>query len=423
MRAFLYIVFFWIWADRLPPPEPLAISQISLGALSCPGACDGSIAVQLTGGTAPYELDWGAGFSSQTSQAHLCAGPIRLLVRDRQGNTLEKTFVLDEPPRIGISFITVPPSCPGTQDGQLSAEVNQSSIRYLWNTGADSANLTGLGEGFYQLTVTNALGCRDSAQIQLSEPAKIKVALAVEHLNCRPDADGQAEVTSTTGGNGGYQFALDARSFSGARLFDHLSPGRYTLTVKDALGCIDSFPFGIKPRPQLQTQLPAEWMVSLGEPLRLVPGFISQSWHYRWIQGNQTLATSPELEVPVQNSGAYTLEVTDPVSACQIRDTVEVRVDKRRKIYFPSAFSPNGDGVNDTFEIYNGVDVREIRRLEIYNRFGQLVFSRANRTGNQWDGRSDSGILLPSGPYVFWAEVLFVDEQTEIFKGEVNLMR
>jgi gliding motility-associated-like protein len=423
MCAFLCLIFFWTWTDTIEPPDPLAIAQISLGGLSCLSACDGSIAVQLTGGTAPYEIDWGNGFTAQMSRNNLCAGPVRLVVRDSQGNTLERTFTLDAPPPIGISFVAIPPSCPGAKDGQLSAKVNQSSVRYAWSTGTDSASLTGLGEGLYRLTVTNASGCRDSAQIQLSGPLPIEVALAVENLSCRPIAGGRVEVTSLVGGNGGYQFALDARSFSGEGRFDNLSPGRYTLTVKDELGCIDSFPFGIKPRPQLQTQLPAVQTVRLGEPLRIVPGFIAQSWEYRWLAGARTLSTAPELDIPVQSSGAYILEVTDPVSDCQIRDTVQVSVDKTRRVFFPSAFSPNGDGINETFVAYTGDDVQEIRQLQIYNRYGQLVFNRWQRTSSGWDGQSNAGAQLPNGPYIFWAEILFVDGQTEIFKGEVNLMR
>ena len=57
------------------------------------------------------------------------------------------------------------------------------------------------------------------------------------------------------------------------------------------------------------------------------------------------------------------------------------------KIFIPNAFSPNGDGVNDIFSIYGNIDLKEIVSLDIFNRWGELIFQGANlNAGEGWDG-------------------------------------
>lgn len=411
----------------LSAPEPLMISQTSLGGLTCPETCDGSIAVQLSGGTAPYTFDWGTGFTTQSAQENLCAGQLQLRVRDSQGCTLQTAFQLDAPPPIDIDLIAQAPSCPGAKDGVLTAEVNQSPVSYSWNTGADTAVLTELGQGTYQLTVTNAQGCRDSIEYGLAEPAPIDLQMVVKDLDCRSASAGEIQIAQIKGGNGGYVYALDSLPFVAEPRLENLAPGPHTLRVKDRSACLASFPFVVRPLPDLRVEIPRELTISLGDRLSVLPESISDAWQYRWRQGFETVAEGPLLDIPAALSGAYIIEVFDPVSACRIRDTLRVKVDKTRRVYFPTAFSPNGDGINDDFGIFGGADVREIRGLEIYNRYGQLVFRRGphmpNTQQNNWSGQSTTGEELPPGPYIYWAEILFVDGQVEIFKGEVSLLR
>ncbi|HKK76020.1 MAG TPA: gliding motility-associated C-terminal domain-containing protein [Saprospiraceae bacterium] len=411
----------------LAAPEPLMISQTSLGGLTCPDTCDGSIAVQLSGGTAPYTFDWGAGLTTQSAQGNLCAGKVQLRVRDREGCTLQTTFQLDPPPSIDIDLIAQAPSCPGAKDGVLAAAVNQSPVYYSWSTGADTAVLTELVQGTYQLTVTNTQGCRDSVQYWLAEPAPIDLQFAVKDPDCRSTSAGEIQIQYTRGGNGGYVYALDSLPFVAEPILENLSPGSHTLRVKDRSACLASFPFVVKPLPDLRVNIPKELTISLGDRLSVLPESISGAWQYRWWQGTETLAMGPLLDIPAALSGAYIIEVLDPISACRLRDTLRVNVDKTRRVYFPTAFSPNGDGTNDDFGVFGGADVREVRGLEVYNRYGQLVFRRGphlpNTQVHNWNGASTTGEELPPGSYIYWAEILFVDGQVEIFKGEVSLLR
>jgi gliding motility-associated-like protein len=66
-------------------------------------------------------------------------------------------------------------------------------------------------------------------------------------------------------------------------------------------------------------------------------------------------------------------------------------------IYIPNSFTPNGDGLNDTFGVY-GEAIKEFN-MQIFNRWGQMIFE-TNNFNTQWDGKHD-GVNVPQGTYVY----------------------
>lgn len=96
------------------------------------------------------------------------------------------------------------------------------------------------------------------------------------------------------------------------------------------------------------------------------------------------------------------------------------------KVFFPSAFSPNGDGSNDVFTIFGGPDLVRIKSLQIFNRWGNLVFQRnemmPNENLNGWDG-TFKGNPAPTGVYVYTAQLLMDDGKERQFNGSFVLVR
>lgn len=95
-------------------------------------------------------------------------------------------------------------------------------------------------------------------------------------------------------------------------------------------------------------------------------------------------------------------------------------------LYVPSAFSPNGDGINDGFTLYGGEDLVRIEEMRIYDRWGNALSLIADippgDPGQGWDGTGRGKILDP-GVYVFTARVLFNDGTIRSLHGEVILVR
>jgi gliding motility-associated-like protein len=87
-------------------------------------------------------------------------------------------------------------------------------------------------------------------------------------------------------------------------------------------------------------------------------------------------------------------------------------------LYIPNSFTPNGDGLNDTFGVY-GESVRNYR-MEVYNRWGEIIFSSTEVT-SQWDG-TYRGRHVPQGAYVYKVSALGLNGNEMARNGTVNII-
>jgi gliding motility-associated-like protein len=107
---------------------------------------------------------------------------------------------------------------------------------------------------------------------------------------------------------------------------------------------------------------------------------------------------SPTLQVPANAAGSYTCFVTIPNGTGTCSDS-EVFIANDVTCSIPRGISPNGDNLNDTFDL-TGLNVKV---LSIYNRYGTKVYSKTNYV-NEWGGQSDAGHELPDGTYYYVIE-------------------
>jgi len=115
--------------------------------------------------------------------------------------------------------------------------------------------------------------------------------------------------------------------------------------------------------------------------------------------------------------GAFTIYTK--IDDCTFqRDFELIEKDCILKIYIPSAFSPNGDGINDEFTVY--LENQEFVSLEIFSRWGNKVFKSRN-LNNQWDGKLKGEYLNPD----LFMYVLRIrsDDQIEVLSGDFVLLR
>ena len=96
------------------------------------------------------------------------------------------------------------------------------------------------------------------------------------------------------------------------------------------------------------------------------------------------------------------------------------------KAYLPSAFTPNGDGINDFFTLTGDTDLRSIEQLTIFNRWGKMVYIgqglSPNNLSQGWDGKS-RGQDMPEGVYVFHAKLDFGQGSPHWVSGSISLIR
>lgn len=107
--------------------------------------------------------------------------------------------------------------------------------------------------------------------------------------------------------------------------------------------------------------------------------------------------TIPHPTGSLDSDTTYTLNVVTS-EGCKASDKVRVTIFHGSKIFAPSAFTPNGDGLNEQFKAAF-IGIKEIKVFNIYNRWGQLLFSTKD-PNEGWNGRY-RGQLQPAGNYVY----------------------
>jgi gliding motility-associated-like protein len=122
---------------------------------------------------------------------------------------------------------------------------------------------------------------------------------------------------------------------------------------------------------------------------------------------------------PIKNT-LYFVKVTDG-NNCVGYDTVKLDVYSKNVLLIPSAFSPNGDGINDVFKVAKHLNVKTLNYFEIFNRWGQKVFSSTN-IEQGWDGTYD-GERVPNGTYSWQIQITNFDNERITKAGNIDVIR
>jgi gliding motility-associated-like protein len=114
-----------------------------------------------------------------------------------------------------------------------------------------------------------------------------------------------------------------------------------------------------------------------------------------------------------------TYTVTVSQNGCTSTATVTITVDTDHDIFIPDAFSPNGDGFNETWLVH-GKGIKFIH-ITVYDRIGEKMFE-ANDISVGWDG-TYKGSPMNTAVFVYYVEVGYFDDTTQSFKGDLSLVR
>jgi gliding motility-associated-like protein len=186
-------------------------------------------------------------------------------------------------------------------------------------------------------------------------------------------------------------------------------PGLYWLEIVNN-GCSyrDSFQLDVK--PSVSIDLGPDVLVCINKPVRISAGSAPNS--YLWNTGS----TSSNINISLP--GLYWATATN-ASGCMASDTLKANWGDCA-VYIPTAFSPNGDGQNETFGLINGMS-SAIFSMYIYNRFGQVVFKSADSFA-RWDGKF-KGKPVPQGNYPWMITYKNKEGFIQTDKGMVMLIR
>lgn len=195
----------------------------------------------------------------------------------------------------------------------------------------------------------------------------------------------------------------------GETFWGYTTPGTYTDQFISAAGCDSTRTLHLSIRSKQVPFLGKDTAMCAGETLLLTPGLFDS---YAWNTG------STQSSITVTIPGTYTVTVTGPCGT----STDDIMLTEKfcgGDIWFPSAFSPNGDNLNDRFGVLNAGGL-ESYYLSVYNRWGEKIFETTNPS-HKWDGKT-KGIASPTGIYA-WYSILKRSGAVYEKKGHVTIIR
>ena len=427
--------------------EPSALTiYTSNDSVSCNGLSDGSAIVDsVTGGNGVYFYLWDANANNQTTDtaSSLISGTYLVTVTDQNGCSLDSSVTVSQPDSLIVDTLSVVnPYCSSSNDGSITLNINGGTqpISSNWTNilGTYSSidqDIDSLFVGSYIINISDYNGCNSTDTITLTPNVEIIVNAGNDTLVCFGDSltlfgastgttnptlswDIFNPITSTDSSisTGSSQVNISSFTQDSAQIYSFIyTVEEQSCTVKDSvLVTVVSLPI-----------VDAGLDVTLGynDPHILGGNPTGPSGaSYSWTPiTNFTFESDSILENPgidVLSSVTYTVFVTD-TNGCISSDQVVVSLIPN--IIVPSGFSPNGDGINDTWEIQN-LEAFENTTVRVYNRWGTLVYDY-DESNENWTGGGSSNEMIPVGTYYFIIEFDNYDGERGNITGPITIIR
>ncbi len=284
--------------------------------------------------------------------------------------------------------------------------------------------------GTYVLRVLNTdNGCETLVTYVLEEISQPLggVEINVVQADCFDRDWGEVEVVDVGGNyNPPLEFSLDGEVWQNNPVFDRLSPGSYSMWVRDAQSCVDSVSFIIEELPRPEVDLGGDRKIEAGQSLRINPEVFPQGVTYEfywpdWVD----CENCPEIDISPASSTVLYVSVVDPLTGCEAYDEIFIEVTTSPLFYVPNVFYPGSSVGNDVFRIYSNSPFIESVSVNIFDRWGERIFSLEgcrNVEACYWDGTARGE---PLNPGVFIYDIVVKTTTDEEFRqsGEFQLIR
>ena len=413
-----------IISATITEPTPIGFSAANLNDPLCNADTNGTISIFSSGGVLPYAYSWTFSSSITNTATNLGANTYITTVTDANGCIATQTNTLTDPPVLTISNVATDPSCSTISDGVINITVGggTSAYTYQWsgNSSAITEDLTSVSMGTYSITVTDFNGCQILDTITLT-PTIIVIANAGNDTSFCLLNPVTLNATGSTNATNYNWYVIPSNALVGSGNIITVSPSdttSYYVIVDNGLGCADNDTVNTLSYPLPVANAGADIIILSGAGTTIGGNPTGPAGStYLWIPlpglDNSTIANPTASPA---STTTYTVMVTSS-QGCVSSDSVLVSI--LPNISFGNGISPNGDGVNDEWEI-DFIEMFPENTVEVYNRWGELLFQSKGYT-EKWDG-TYKGQPLPVGTYYYIINLndpLFPDAYT----GPITIMR
>lgn len=397
---------------------------------SC-GLSDGDVTVLTNGATGALNYAW----SNNTSANPLTGVPIgtyivtvtdpatgcsdigdTTLVQPSVAATIDQTTILNPSCNLNNGALTViPAGAPGP-------------FTYAWSDAQTNATAVGLQPNVpYSVTVTYQ-GCTAVAGPITLTSDTLEIAINdKDDINCNGDLSSYANVAILRGNPANVSFAWSNGATT--QNIDNLPAGTYTVTATSGTcqttQSITVVNVTVSANAWINQSGQRAADIQLNDVINLNGGAVTNFANpvYVWSEEDPTIGTIADSSLNVTtvtgaSEGTTWLYFDVQAGVCSARDSVQLTVESY--LGMPTAFTPNGDNINDFFQPVGLTMSDKVLEFKIYNRWGQLVYNDA--TNHSWDG-TFQGVPQPQDVYIYVFEYAPDNGERIFIKGEFTLIR
>ncbi|MCK5138018.1 MAG: gliding motility-associated C-terminal domain-containing protein, partial [Bacteroidales bacterium] len=412
------------WTFTLNEPTALVVDNLSSDSAYCADTETGRIYMGVSGGIPDYSYLWSNG-QTEDSIENLLAGIYAVVITDQNACEKDTSIEVFEADRFSVvlqvtsDYNGVPISCTDSSDGTISLQPvgGTSPYIYIWSNGATTRDLVDISAGFYRVDIEDDHGCKDSAEVVITEPDPIDYSMQLQDPLCYNDSTGRLEFL-VTGGTvvslDDYQVTVNGR-LTGPYI-ENLPQGTYFIRIEDLNDCFVETDAELIHPDSLELDFDTENAFCKDKPdghLDLSIDGGTFPYHISW-----------DRDLPANEDyfndlywGDYVATVTDG-NNCVTVDTAYVGFTYASCLVIPNAFSPNGDGFNDIW-IIEGIELYPNVELRIFDRWGSMVLYTGNAADEPWDG-SFYGRVLPIDSYHY---IIDLNNDEPPLTGNVTIVR
>lgn len=425
-------------STTITAPDAIVLTTATING-SCVSNSNAAAFVNASGGVPGYTYLWSNGQTTDTI-SNLSAGSFTVSVTD--ANNCTQTAIASITPAVNITASAVSNSICEGQSTIINSLVTNGTPLYsfLWNTAQTTQNITvsPVVATSYTLTITDANGCTDSTVVSITVRSSPQVNFISDSIGCSPLCISFMDTSTISAGTNQqwlWSFGDGSVSTSENPVHCFINNSAYSpvsntvsLTVTSNEGCsatlsknnyvtinptpLANFSYSPNPATTLSPFLSFQ-NLSLG----------SGNWQWFFTNGIQDSITS--LQHPYYtytDTGSFLVTlIAGNGYACF--DTIQknIVIGPDWAIYIPNAFTPNDDGVNDTF-FATTYGIVEFEML-IFDRWGNLIF-QTDDIKKQWDGKANHGNeMAQMDIYVYTIKARDIFGKLHKYRGTITLVQ
>ena len=403
-------------------------------AVSCFGANDGSIKLNLDGGNAPVKVTWSDDPSAGENRFNLKPGNYSVVLTDGVGCVINETFQIIEPIELELSgLLTNALDCKDPLSGAIDLQVvgGNPPYEFLWSNGEITEDLTNIGANNYSVKVTDAKGCQATKVFLIKRQVSLVAELDTNlRIVCESREIYQVNKLTISGGVFPYTVKWSDGDVLDDRTMETKKEGTYQVDITDDTGCTVSILFDVV-LPVLgypdfdydSFYLQTFDALTFNDPITFenlsTEKYLSVEWDFG--DGNTSTENDPVHSYLKPGSYDVTIYVTY-IGGCVYSLTKTIYIGNSYELEVPNAFTPNGDGHNDFFkpEYYGFTEID----LKVFDLWGTLIYYEKADTDQLvgWNARIN-GKPAENGNYIYQVTGTAYNKESVFKNGPFTLLK